>query len=95
MKVMYTTLKEKRAILNSFNDIVEVKDDDNVFSYYLATDNSYKLIGKGFKESGEGYIYNRNYNDYGRTKDGWVDVKDFTANELRDLVRDTISSYSR
>lgn len=92
MKMMFVTLAEKRVILNSFNHIVEVKDDNNVFSYYLVGENSYKLIGKGFNEGGEGYIYNKNYNDYNNSQDGWVNVKDFTANGIRDLLRDTINS---
>lgn len=89
---MFVTLKEKRAILNSFNNVVEVKDDNNVFSYYLSDENTHKLIAKGFNEGGEGYIYNKNYNDYNKNRNGWIDVKDFTANGIRDLLRDTISS---
>ncbi|SCG83935.1 hypothetical protein DW1_2371 [Proteiniborus sp. DW1] len=92
MRKMFVTLKEKRAILNSFNNVVEVKDDNNVFSYYLSDENTHKLIAKGFNEGGEGYIYNKNYNDYNKNRNGWIDVKDFTANGIRDLLRDTISS---
>ncbi len=92
MRMKFVTLKEKRAILNSFNNVVEVKDDNNKFSYYLSGDNTYKLIAKGFNEGGEGYIYNKNYNVYNNNQNGWVDVKDFTANGIRDLLKDTISS---
>lgn len=92
MRMMFVTLKEKRAILNSFNNVVEVKDDHNVFSYYLSGENTHKLIARGFNEGGEGYVYNKNYNDYNKNRNGWVDVKDFTANGIRDLLRDTITS---
>ena len=92
MRKKYVTLKEKRAILNSFNNVVEVKDDNNKFHYYLSGENTHTLIAKGFNEGGEGYIYNKNYNDYKNNQDGWVDVKDFTANGIRNLVKDTIYS---
>ncbi len=92
MRMMFVTLKEKRAILNSFNDVVEVKDDNNIFSYYLTGENTHKLIAKGFNEGGDGYIYCKNYNDYNKNKNGWIDVKDFTANEIRELLGNTISS---
>lgn len=92
MRMFFVTLKEKRAILNSFNHIVEVKDDNNEFSYYLSGENTHKLIAKGFNEGGEGYIYNKSNNDYNNTQNGWVDVKDYTANGIRDLLRDTIST---
>lgn len=92
MRMFFVTLKEKRAILNSFNNIVEVKDDNNEFSYYLSGENTHKLIAKGFNEGGEGYIYNKSYNDYNNLQNGWIDVKDYTANGIRDLVRNTIST---
>ncbi|MFA5524781.1 MAG: hypothetical protein WDA24_10530 [Tissierellales bacterium] len=92
MKMFFVTLKEKRAILNSFINIVEVKDDKNEFSYYLSGANTQKLIAKGFNEGGQGYIYNKSYNDYNNSQNGWVNVKDFTANGFRDLIKDTIFS---
>ncbi len=92
MRMFFVTLKEKRAILNSFRNIVEVKDDNNEFSYYLSGDNTYKLIAKGFNEGGEGYIYNSSMNNKNYSIDGWVNVKDYTANNLRDLLKDTINS---
>lgn len=92
MRMFFVTLKEKRAILNSFNNIVEVKDGNNEFSYYLSGENTHKLIAKGFNEGGEGYIYNKSYNDYNNLQNGWIDVKDYTANGIRDLVRNTIST---
>lgn len=92
MRMFYVTLKEKRAILNSFNNIVEVKGDNNEFSYYLNGENTHKLIAKGFNEGGEGYIYNKSHNDYSNSQNGWVNVKDYTANGIRDLVRNTIST---
>ncbi|WIV13427.1 hypothetical protein [Proteiniborus sp. MB09-C3] len=92
MRMFFVTLKEKRAILNSFNNIVEVKDDNDEFSYYLSGENTHKLIAKGFNEGGEGYIYNTSISNQHNSTDGWVDVKDYTANSLRDLLKDTVSS---
>ncbi|WP_352418646.1 hypothetical protein [Proteiniborus sp.] len=92
MRMFFVTLKEKRAILNSFNNIVEVKDDNNEYSYYLSENNTHKLVAKGFNEGGEGYIYNNGRSKSNNSSDGWVDVKDFTANSIRDLLQDTINS---
>lgn len=91
MRMFFVTLKEKRAILNSFNNILEVKDDNNEYSYYFLGDNTHKLIAKGFNEGGEGYIYNSTTNQ-NQSTDGWVNVKDYTANNFRNLLQSTVDS---
>lgn len=92
MRMFFVTLKEKRAILNSFNNILEVKDDNNEYSYYLLGDNTHKLIAKGFNEGGEGYIYNNGTNNQNQSTNDWVNVKDYTANNFRDLLQSTVDS---
>lgn len=92
MRKFFVTLKEKRAILNSFNNIVEVKDDKNEYSYYLNQNNTFKLIAKGFNEGGDGYIFNNKVNTYNNSTDGWVSVRDFTASNLRELLKNTVYS---
>lgn len=90
--MFFVTLKEKRAILNSFNNIVEVKDDKNEYSYYLNENNTFKLVAKGFNEGGDGYIFNDKLNEYNNSNDGWVSVRDFTARSLRELLQNTVDS---
>lgn len=92
MRMFFVTLKEKRAILNSFNNVIEVKGENDDYSYYLNGNNTSTLIAKGFNEGGEGYIYNNSMNGYNYSNDGWVNVKDFTASGLRDLLQNTVDS---
>lgn len=92
MKMMFVTLKEKRAIFNSFSEIIEVKEGNNEYSYYFNNNDSIIQIGKGFNENGEGYIYSRKIDERGNSNWGWVDVKNYTANGIRELLQNIINS---
>lgn len=92
MKKFFMTLEEKRVILNSFNQMVEVKNDETGYSYYLKDNEELKLIAKDFCDSGNGYVYGKNIKEYENEADdeGWVNVKDFSAKKFRDLLHKSI-----
>jgi len=94
MDKFFMTLEEKRVILNSFNQLIEVKDEKSGYSYYLNGNDEFKLVAKDFSNSGNGYVYGKNVNEYSNQADneGWVNVKDFSAKKFRDILHKSVDS---
>ncbi|MGF7058131.1 hypothetical protein [Brassicibacter mesophilus] len=94
MDKFFMTLEEKRVILNSFNQLIEVKDEKSGYSYYLNDNDELKLVAKDFSSSGNGYVYGKEVNEYSNQVDneGWVNVKDFSAKKFRDILHKSVDS---
>lgn len=94
MDKFFMTLEEKRVILNSFNQLIEMKDEKSGYSYYLNDNDEFKLVAKDFSSSGNGYVYGKEVNEYSNQVDneGWVNVKDFSAKKFRDILHKSVDS---
>lgn len=89
------SLKEKRSILNSFQELREKEDKfGRFFYYYDQSPSRKKIVAREFTESGNGYVYAKLIPEYKELlyKDGSVCVKHFSAEELREIVRKSIDS---
>ncbi len=90
------SLEEKRQILNSFKELREELDDFSRYFYYFDQASSRrKIIAREFVESGNGYVYGADLSDYRAQADtrGWVNVKYFSAEQLRDILRKAIEIH--
>lgn len=89
------SLSEKREILNSFEELREQEDKFGRFFYYYDKSHTRKkIVAREFVSSGNGYVYGLLLPEYKEAlyQDGSVCVKDFTAEELREIVRKSIDS---
>lgn len=88
-------LNEKRKILNSFDELRENEDKfGRFFYYYDKSPSKKKIVAREFVSSGNGYVYGKFLPEYKDSlyKDGSVCVKEFSAEELRNIVRKSIDS---
>lgn len=86
---MFLSLSQKREILNSFKELTEQVDNNGRYSYKLEDSaDKRKVIAREFTHTGNGYVYGMNLPDYSKLTDarGWVNVKDFSATQLKDIV---------
>ncbi|XQY93781.1 hypothetical protein ACNRWW_10420 [Metabacillus sp. HB246100] len=91
------TLSDKRQILNSFHELRENEDKfGRFFYYYDESPSRKKIVAREFVPSGNGYVYGKFIPDYKDSlyKDGSVCVKEFSAEELRIIVRKSIDSLN-
>jgi hypothetical protein len=91
------TLDEKREILNSFVEPREKEDKfGRFFYYYDKSPTKKKIVVREFVDSGNGYVYGQFLPEYKKAlyQDGSVCVKDFSSNELWDIVRKSIGSLN-
>lgn len=91
------SLAEKRKILNSYDELSEREDKfGRFFNYFDRSITRKKIVVNEFVSSGNVYVYGKRIPEYKDVlyKDGSVCVKEFTAEELRDIVRKSIDSLS-
>lgn len=89
------SLEEKRAILNSFIELREKQDELGRYFYYFDNSSSRKkIVAREFIESGNGYVFGTYIPEYKHLlyQDGSVCVKNFTTEQLRDIIRKSIDS---
>ncbi|WP_254052688.1 hypothetical protein [Bacillus sp. V59.32b] len=92
------SLDEKRSILHSFHELREKEDQyGRFFYYYDASPVRKKLIAYEFSHTGNGYVYGQLLPEYKNLlyKDGSVCVKDYTSEELKEIVRKSILSLQK
>jgi hypothetical protein len=92
---MFLSLSQKREILNSFKELTEQVDKNGRYSYRFEDSiDKRKAIAHEFTYTGNGYVYGKNLPDYAKLADarGWVNVRDFSATQLRDIVSKQINS---
>lgn len=90
------SLEEKRVILNSFAELREKLDQfDRYFYYFDNASSRRKIIAREFIQSGNGYIYAANLPQYKSMCDprGWVSVKHFTREQLKDILQKAIAAH--
>lgn len=91
------SLNEKREILNSFVELRESEDQfGRFFYYYDKSPSKKKIVAREFVSSGNGYVYGLLLPEYKNVlyNDGSIYVKDFSAKELREIVRKSIDSLN-
>jgi hypothetical protein len=92
------TLEEKRKILNSFDELREKENKfGRFFYYYDKSPLRKKIVAREFVNSGNGYVFGQYLPEYKDAlyQDGSICVKNFSANELRYIVRKSIDSLNK
>lgn len=92
---MYLSLQQKRQIFKSFPELTEYVDKSGRYGYnFEGSKHKRKNIAREFTHTGNGYVFGENLVDFYQLADerGWVNVRDFTATQLRDIVRRAIDS---
>lgn len=92
---MFLSLQQKRKILKSFPELTEYVDKSGRYGYnFEGSKYRRKNVAREFTYTGNGYVYGENLVNYHHLADerGWVNVKNFTATELRDIVRRAIDA---
>jgi len=80
-----------------FQRLREKQDKFDRFFYYFDNSSSRKkIVAREFTESGNGYVFSTYIPEYKDVlyKDGSVCVKDFTAEQLKNIIRKSIDSLS-
>jgi len=94
---MYLSLSQKREILKSFKELTEHVDKSGRCSYkFEGSNEKRKTVACEFSFTGNGYVYGANLPDYTSMADerGWVNVRDFSSTQLKDIVSKAIESIS-
>jgi hypothetical protein len=89
------SLAQKREIINSFEELREHEDKFGRFFYYFdKSPTRKKIVAREFVSSGNGYVYGLLLPEYKDVlyQDGSVCVKEFSAEELKYIIRKSIES---
>lgn len=89
------SLEEKRNILHKFTELREKQDDLGRYYYYFDDSaTKKKIVARELTDSGNGYVYAKYLPEYKNQlyKDGSVSIKDYTAEQFREVVRKSIDS---
>ncbi|MBM7620037.1 hypothetical protein JOC95_001889 [Bacillus tianshenii] len=92
------SLAEKRKILQSFEELREKENHfGRFFYYYDKSPSRKKIVAREFVSSGNGYVFGKYLTEYHDVlyQDGSVCVKNFSADELRSIVKKAIDSLNK
>ena len=96
VNVMYLSFDQKRSILQSYPELIEVPKSNNRYSYFFEDSKQpRKVVARELSPTGNGYVYGAYLKDHSYVIDarGWIRIKDFSESELRELVEKAIQSF--
>jgi hypothetical protein len=87
-------LEQKRAILNSYPDIIEIQISQDRYNYeFRLTKQRHKNVACELNQNGNGYVIGRYFkHDYNLTNDGWFNIAEFSEEELRTIIIQAMGS---
>lgn len=88
------SLEEKREILHTFKELREKQDEFGRYFYYFdSSATRKKIVAREFTNSGNGFVYAKPLAEYKSDlfKDGSVCVKDYSDEQLREIVQKSIN----
>jgi hypothetical protein len=94
---MFLSFKQKRNIFRSFPELTEVTDKTGRISYnFEGSRQKRKQLVRELTHTGNGYIYGGFLPEYRHLIDdrGWINIRDFSESELREIVAKVIRSFS-
>lgn len=89
------TFEEKLAIINTFPEL-ERKDISmgRVNFHYEQSALDKKIIVNHLHPNGNGFVYAKNIGEYPTDNKGMVNIRDYSENELSDIIKQAINSLS-
>lgn len=94
---MFLSFEQKRNIFRSFPELTEKIDKYGRISYfYEGSKQRRKQMARELTHTGNGYGYGGYLPEYRHLTDerGWINIRDFSESELRELISKVIRSFS-
>ncbi len=93
---MFLSFDDKRSILRSFPELIEVPMSNERLSYHFeGSQQPRKVIVTQLSPTGNAYVCGAYLKDRSYVVDarGWISIKDFSKTELREVVAKAIESF--
>ncbi|MGN5454412.1 MAG: hypothetical protein ACI4XN_00350 [Candidatus Kurthia intestinigallinarum] len=86
------SFEEKKAIIDSFDELVEKPISMNRLNYhYPGSQYEKKIVVEKLHPNGNGFVYVGDLLAYKADDRGLVNIRDFSEQELRDAIEDSIT----
>jgi pyruvate dehydrogenase complex dehydrogenase (E1) component len=90
------SLDQKLAVFGEFDELKkESISYERINFKYPDSKKRKQVIARELHQSGNGYVYGGYIKRFKTDSRGWVNIKYFTEDELRNIIREAIGSFSR